>query len=770
MVQQQIQRDPSLALQLKRVWEAGDAVPGATQKRSGRSSYVIPLVFHVVHSNGVGNISYEQIVDAVRVLNEDFRRTNADASQTRSIFQPYAADSEIEFRLARRDPEGNCTNGVIRINAPNQAFDANNGVKALSYWPSNQYMNVWVVNSIENFSGGAGIILGYAQFPGFGAWNTYGIVIRNDRVGDIGTGTGDRTLTHEVGHCLNLLHTFQSGCGNSCQSSGDRVCDTPPVANSSQACSFTLNTCSNDMQGNGSVYMQDVADQIENYMSYNDCQNMFSLGQRDRMHNVLDNIPQLANLVSQQNLQATGVLNPATNEVCRAEFDTERTVVCAGTPVTFNDRSYFNPSEWNWEFEGGFPAQSTQQNPTVVYNEPGVYAVQLTIGDGTNSTTTNQPAYIEVLPSPGEHMPLEEDFEFTSGGLRANYWYTDDNQNNFGWELSYEEAFSGATSLKMNNFGTNQGSASVLSPPYDLSNMTSAEVSFKVAYAQRTVGNNDVLRVYASSDCGANWSLRFVSGGSVLASLPPSAGPIGGLLPDDWNTFSFVLDASFLQENARLRFDFQSNGGNNLYLDDLNINGDFTDTPILEFPNDGSQDVPVNVTLDWKATETMDYYILQLDTSPSFVSPLLEGQRIDYISTRSDLADSRYTTADLLQNQSYYWRVRAFRGGVAFPWSETWAFNTGDQQTVSVAERVDESAQFRVFPNPTEGHISIVKPADWSGVTLRMLNPVGQVVFERYLTDGMEVEPIALPAVPAGWYLLQFQSSSATQVQRLIIR
>ena len=218
-----------------------------------------------------------------------------------------------------------------------------------SYWPSNQYFNIWVVNDINSF-GVQGTILGYAQFPGSGSWNTYGVIIRNDRVGNMGTATsGDRTLTHEIGHCLNLLHTFQSSCGNSCQSSGDRVCDTPPVDASSQGCNLTNNTCNNDASGN-SVYSTDVADQIENYMSYNDCQNMFTLGQKTRMLNALNNHPSLSNLVSGSNLITTGVLN-TTPSICQAKFSVNSRVVCVGQPVKFTDESFFNPESFSWTFD-----------------------------------------------------------------------------------------------------------------------------------------------------------------------------------------------------------------------------------------------------------------------------------------------------------------------------------------------------------------------------------------------------------------------------------
>ena len=434
-LQKQIEENPLIEQQVEAVWEMDGLPESSASLRNG--PYVIPVVFHVVHDNGIGNISYEQLESAIEVLNEDYRRTNVDSSATRAIFKPYAVDSEIEFRMARIDPDGNCTNGVVRLNEPNYTYDVWNDPKSISYWPSDQYLNIWVVNSISSGGSSGGTVLGFAQFPGTGSWSTYGIVVRHDRIGKSGIGTSvsdGRTLTHEVGHCLNLMHTHQSGCGNSCHNSGDRVCDTPQSDHPTYACDITKNTCNTDSIGSGSVYANDVVDQIENYMSYDECQNMFTLGQKSRMHNVLENISQLQNLVSTSNLMATGVYDQQDN-LCRADFETQSQIVCVGQPVDFTDRSFFYPTEFEWEFEGAYPNTSTEQNPTVVYTQPGTYSVQLSVGDGTNIVTDTKTAYIKVLPYPGSSSPLQESFEFTTSDLELNNWFVDhSDDSNYGWE------------------------------------------------------------------------------------------------------------------------------------------------------------------------------------------------------------------------------------------------------------------------------------------------------------------------------------------------
>jgi chitodextrinase len=229
----------------------------------------IPVVVHVVWRTSAENISDAQVLSQITVLNQDFRRTNTDASQTLSQFQGVAADAEIEFCLATIDPNGNPTNGITRTQTTRTTFGTNNAVKFTSQggrdaWPAGSYMNLWVCN----IGGG---ILGYAQFPG-GSASTDGIVVDYRYYGTIGTATAPfnkgRTGTHEVGHWLNLRHIWgDGGC-----SVDDFVSDTPISDSPNYGCSLSTTKC-------GSL------DMVQNYMDYTDdaCMNIFTLGQKNRM-------------------------------------------------------------------------------------------------------------------------------------------------------------------------------------------------------------------------------------------------------------------------------------------------------------------------------------------------------------------------------------------------------------------------------------------------------------------------------------------------------
>ncbi len=234
----------------------------------------IPVVVHVVWNTSAENISDAAIQSQIDVLNADFRRTNADAGNTPSYFQGVAADCEINFCMAQRDPNGNATNGIIRRQTNVTSFGLNDNMKFYSSggsdaWPRDQYLNLWVCDLTSGY-------LGYAQFPG-GPANTDGVVCDYAYFGTIGSQQPfhlGRTATHEVGHWLNCYHIWGDD-GTSCNGT-DNVSDTPNQADETYNCPTGIRlSCNNGP--NGDMYM--------NYMDYTDdaCMNVFTTGQKNRM-------------------------------------------------------------------------------------------------------------------------------------------------------------------------------------------------------------------------------------------------------------------------------------------------------------------------------------------------------------------------------------------------------------------------------------------------------------------------------------------------------
>lgn len=280
-LESQLQSDPKRADKLDRIEKHTKKVLESGEK-AVNGVITIPVVVHVLYNNSTENISDAQILSQINVLNEDFRRTNADANNVWS----QAADSEIEFCMASSDPNGNPTNGITRTSTSTSAFGTNDQMKFNSSggkdaWPAGDYLNIWVCD----ISGG---ILGYAQFPG-GSASTDGVVIDYQYFGTIGTATAPfnlgRTGTHEVGHWLNLRHIWgDGGCGVD-----DFVSDTPESDGPNYGCATGHVSC-------GST------DMVQNYMDYSDdaCMNLMTAGQKNRMRALFESGGYRASLLASQ--------------------------------------------------------------------------------------------------------------------------------------------------------------------------------------------------------------------------------------------------------------------------------------------------------------------------------------------------------------------------------------------------------------------------------------------------------------------------------------
>ncbi len=316
IIEQELLKDPAYQLernafensiqQLLGIWENGGMSPADPNPED--AVHEIPLVFHIIHKGepvGTGtNISDAQILSAVDALNRDFRRTSAD----NGIALGAGVDTKIQFCLAQRDPNGYRHSGINRVNGtvvvdykefgilyvdPDPMYNNDFALKSLSFWDNRYYLNVWVVSEIEgnntdrpnpnNWDGG---VVGFAKFPKtITEQSVYdGVVVVNSVLGSDPTGSKgfrlmsdfniNRILAHEIGHFLGLYHTFQGeSCSETnCKEEGDRICDTPPT---------DVNRICFAPSCNGA--------QVENYMDYTEefCQNMFTAGQAQRMHAIL---------------------------------------------------------------------------------------------------------------------------------------------------------------------------------------------------------------------------------------------------------------------------------------------------------------------------------------------------------------------------------------------------------------------------------------------------------------------------------------------------
>jgi PKD repeat protein len=340
------------------------------------------VVVHVIWKTSQQNIPDAQIISQIEVLNEDYRRLNADTTNTPVMFQGVAADVEIEFCLATTDPDGNPTDGITRTETTVNSFTQNNAMKYTSQgghdaWPSDHYLNIWVCN----LGGG---LLGYAQFPN-GPATTDGVVIGYQFFGYNSPGGYPyhlgRTTTHEVGHWLNLYHIWGDD-GGACTGT-DLVADTPNQGGEYYGCPpFPQSSCGSE-------------DMFQNYMDYSDdgCMNIFTAGQKTRVHAAI-------NVFRTELFESMGCVS----DLPTAAFTANHTHIPVDCEVNFTDLSAGDPIAWNWYFEGGSPSSSTEQNPSgIVYQQSGSFLVSLEVENGSGPNTIEIDNYISVGP---QYLPV----------------------------------------------------------------------------------------------------------------------------------------------------------------------------------------------------------------------------------------------------------------------------------------------------------------------------------------------------------------------------
>ncbi len=539
-----------------------DAIRSASvyKKVASSSVKIIPVVVHVIHNGGTENISDAQIQSQIDVLNEDFRKiagTNGDGN---------GVDTEIEFCLAKKTPDGKCTNGIVRIQSSlsNHQTYQRSQLKNLSYWDNTRYLNMYVVKSINGSSG----ILGYSSFPG-GPPDEDGIVVRHNYFGRIGTAasTLGRTTTHEIGHWFGLYHTFNGGCGADTCADGDYVCDTPPVANPNFGCP-TINSCSNDFP--------DVNDQVQNYLDYSDdaCKSMFTNGQKSRMH---ASLVSLRNDIWQQwNIDSTGCDSGYVTSPCNvvADFTANSQTICVNNQILFTNKTLNGATSYQWYFAGGTPATSTSTNPLITYNTLGTYPVKLVAYGSLGSDSVEFLNYITVTTPPvGQALPFFEGFEtsvFPPNGITI-----DNPDGGVTWERdTVAVQYAGIGSAKINNLiNTNYGqSDALLLPRFDFTTFPgTAYLNFKWAYAKSDANYSDELIVLVSSDCGVNWTQKFYTTGTAMATGTTQTTPYIPDINTIWKTANVSLVTYSTQSNVLIKIVNVTDGGNNLYIDNINL-------------------------------------------------------------------------------------------------------------------------------------------------------------------------------------------------------
>jgi PKD repeat protein len=571
-VKKSLEENPGLQLEADQLERFTKEYSLMNQDKLLDSVYTIPVVFHVFHTYGSERISEAQIRDCIRIINEDFQNRNPDSNTVSSRFKNLVGRPQLRFRLAQKDPSGRCTKGINYIESALHTQGGEN-LKSIISWDTRRYLNIWVCSVVA--SGAAA----YAYYPGSApSQNAEGIVSRSDYVGTIGSSSGGyraRTMTHEIGHYFNLAHTWGNsntpGLASNCNID-DGVTDTPVCRGvTGTSCNLNQVSCSD-------------TDNVENHMEYSNCRKMFTKGQVLRMHAAVRSTAGFrSNLWKGPNLVLTGSTNDSQGDECPAkvDFKSNLTRVCAGQSVNFTQLAY-NVNDpaglvFNWSFPGGTPSSSSAPNPIVMYDSAGSFNVKLVVTNLAGKDSLVKSNSIKVLPTATAYQAGEvESFEtitFPNFPSNSNKNWDVSSTVNSTWRRSTSAFVSGGASLAITNSVNSRGAVhTLISPVFEVAGPTTgAKIAMKYAFARRNTTNADKLIISYSTNCGKTWSQTMNRTGATLATVSTPVAISFVPSASQWKQENLSLPFLGSSSQFRLRFEFTSDGGNNLFIDDIQL-------------------------------------------------------------------------------------------------------------------------------------------------------------------------------------------------------
>jgi hypothetical protein len=549
---------------------------------------VIPVVVHVLHNGtsiGVeANISDAQILSQIRVLNEDFRRKNADAIRTPAEFLPVAADANIEFVLAKQDPSGLPTNGIVRKQGPKTIYGPEDAtlIGQTSQWNPEEYLNMWVVPLVSPF-------LGYATFP---TSNLPGLnfapsaSIRDGITVDylfFGTGPGTaanttgRTATHEVGHYLGLRHIWGDG---GCEVD-DFVLDTPNQDNPNQ-------TICNE---NPSRFSCGNSNMIQNYMDYtpDPCMNLFTKGQVDRFDVVLANSPRRASLVNNRatkdpvldNLDVSllKVLNPA-DALCQPIIAPQVEIQNRGAELVSSVRVEFR---WN-----GNLIESKRFDTELRTTETDVFTFSNLDTQGEtyefSFTVVQVNDQADLVPSnntlssrPVQQGQLSLPFNVSLTNLPPT-WILRNADQSLTWEktnLTLDGVATPSLFIRHYEYEAQGQLDYFISPQIDLSKNPNVQLVFDVAHGPyNQAGFQDELIVAIAPDCSLDFDIitpPYKKSGTRLQTSSPT---VEEFIPTSNSQFrTELVNLSKFKDLGKIRIALITKNafGNNIYLKNIRV-------------------------------------------------------------------------------------------------------------------------------------------------------------------------------------------------------
>lgn len=737
LLEKQVQANPDMERTRQEI-EAYTAQYANNNKTNARGLIKIPVVFHIVWrtSAAAENITDAQIQSQMDALNKDFALLNADASKIPSVFKSFASNLEVQFELAKRTPWGASSNGINRYQSSRTTFwGANDEIKKPTFggvapWDTKKYLNVWVCAIGSN-------ILGYAQFPG-GPASSDGVVLDYQCVGVNGTARAPfnlgRTLTHEVGHYLNLYHVWGNGaCGD------DLVSDTPKHSEPNYGCPTypQVNTCNIDK--NVKMTM--------NFMDYtNDqCMYMFTNGQKTRVQALF------APGGARESLISSDALVPGL------------AAASCGLPTIAPETNLLSNSVTvSW-------ASPTGANTFVLRYKP------LSSNTWTTVTlSTNKYNISDLLSNTSYEYQVQSNCYGTPGTFTASKYFKTPIASSCGTpqtinisNITYNSAtiswasIAGATQYR---FQFKRATSSTWNV-YTLTATTcklniAANTNYQVQLAAicgGTIGTFSDVKTFTTlaappvcSDVYETVPNNTQTTASKIVPNAAVAGTIGSSTDSDWYVFSNSSAQPHIQvslSNIKVNYGLKLyNSAGVLLLQSDNLG---TANEIIRYNNGVVDKYFIQIYNNAGSNDPYNCYSLIANTS---TTPYLSGTK----------------EGDLFEEE-----IDTFVEGAE---NTIISFELGriNLDKIYKAEKEIKELSFKVFPNPVTNNavLNIDVPSDESQVTVMVFDAVGRVVYENQSEISPENNKVVINMADQqnGLYLIRVMSKTMQQVQKIIVR
>ncbi len=578
----------------------------------GTTLYTIPVVVHVVHNYGTELVADTSIYKMIELVNSYFLKTNPDTANIIDKFKPVAANTQIAFKLATIDPNGNQTKGVEHIFTYLTYANTNYlDQSKLGQWPQEKYLNIWTVSSLDLSAG-----YPYTAYDASYEPNYDGVMVIADYI------LYGAALTHYIAKYLDLPPTCGGCCAGCCSGprpciDGDGIADTPPCwIDFPYDCSHLYDTTCDTPNRQNIMFAYDTS-----------CAIMFTYGQGQYMQNVFQlDFGNRDSLITPHTFSATGMSQPMPDMMPVADFSASNTYFnptvppkhffCQGQNVVFKNESWNDTIvavSWTFSNNANIPASTSLTNVVNKFHQPGWVTVSLAAtGNNTGTTTLTNTNAIYIADSIATSaVGYAQEFNPGSGMDKwpmFNYY-----NNGFKWQLAntgyYDNSCLEYTSYDtrtnpQNLTGTPQGDIDdVFTPAFDLTGFADScylnFMSSGAAHTSKAYLMNDTLEIDYSTNQAQTWNKLIALTGSELDNKGKITSPYIPTASSGWMPHAISLPAVARTGYTIFRLRYHPNGdsagistGNNFYLDNFNFNGFPESVQVIDQMADGISLMP----------------------------------------------------------------------------------------------------------------------------------------------------------------------------------